>query len=61
MTQAALNNAAAKLRIPPTTLESKIKSLKINKHRFNPTSCRNTLSLKIQVIFYYLSLIRGIS
>ena len=26
--------AAAKLGIPPTTLESKIKSLKINKHRF---------------------------
>jgi DNA-binding NtrC family response regulator len=26
--------AAAKLGIPPTTLESKIRSLKINKHRF---------------------------
>jgi transcriptional regulator with PAS, ATPase and Fis domain len=28
--------AAAKLGIPPTTLESKIRSLKINKHRFKP-------------------------
>jgi transcriptional regulator with GAF, ATPase, and Fis domain len=29
--------AAAKLGIPPTTLESKIKSLNINKHRFKLT------------------------
>ncbi len=29
-----LSGAAAKLGIPPTTLESKIRSLKINKHRF---------------------------
>jgi transcriptional regulator with GAF, ATPase, and Fis domain len=28
--------AAAKLGIPPSTLESKIRSLKINKHRFKP-------------------------
>jgi DNA-binding NtrC family response regulator len=28
--------AAAKLGIPRTTLESKIKSLKINKNRFKP-------------------------
>jgi transcriptional regulator with GAF, ATPase, and Fis domain len=28
--------AAARLGIPPTTLESKIRSLKINKHRFKP-------------------------
>jgi len=28
--------AAARLRIPPSTLESKIRSLKINKHRFKP-------------------------
>ena len=28
------NGAAAKLGIPSTTLESKIKSLKINKHQF---------------------------
>ena len=28
--------AAAKLGIPPTTLESKIRSLKINKHSFKP-------------------------
>ena len=29
--------AAAKLGLPPTTLESKIRSLKINKHRFKPS------------------------
>ncbi len=28
--------AAAKLGLPPSTLESKIRSLKINKHRFTP-------------------------
>jgi transcriptional regulator with GAF, ATPase, and Fis domain len=28
--------AAAKLGLPPSTLESKIRSLKINKHRFKP-------------------------
>ena len=28
--------AAAKLGIPPSTLESKIKALKIKKHRFQP-------------------------
>jgi DNA-binding NtrC family response regulator len=28
------SGAAAKLGIPPTTLESKLKALKINKHRF---------------------------
>jgi formate hydrogenlyase transcriptional activator len=30
------SGAAAKLGIPPSTLESKIRSLKINKHRFKP-------------------------
>ena len=30
------NGAAAKLGIPSSTLESKIKSLKISKHRFKP-------------------------
>ena len=30
------SGAAAKLGIPPTTLESKVRSLKINKHRFKP-------------------------
>ncbi len=29
-----LSGAAAKLGIPPSTLESKIRSLKINKYRF---------------------------
>jgi DNA-binding NtrC family response regulator len=28
------SGAAAKLGVPPSTLESKIRSLKINKHRF---------------------------
>jgi formate hydrogenlyase transcriptional activator len=28
--------AAAKLGIPPTTLESKVRSLRINKHHFKP-------------------------
>jgi formate hydrogenlyase transcriptional activator len=28
------SGAAAKLGIPPSTLDSKIKALKINKHRF---------------------------
>jgi formate hydrogenlyase transcriptional activator len=30
------SGAAAKLGLPPSTLESKIRSLKINKHRFKP-------------------------
>jgi DNA-binding NtrC family response regulator len=30
------SGAAAKLGIPPSTLDSKIRSLKINKHRFKP-------------------------
>ena len=35
--------AAAKLGIPPSTLESKIRSLKINKHHFkDPPRCRAT-------------------
>ncbi len=33
---AAMTIAAAKLGILPSTLESKIRSLKINKHRFKP-------------------------
>jgi formate hydrogenlyase transcriptional activator len=32
-----LSGAAARLGIPRTTLETKIKSLKINKHRFKGT------------------------
>jgi hypothetical protein len=31
------SGAAAKLRIPPSTLDSKIRSLKINPHRFKIT------------------------
>jgi DNA-binding NtrC family response regulator len=31
---AGVSGAAAKLQIPPSTLESKIRSLKINKYRF---------------------------
>jgi DNA-binding NtrC family response regulator len=31
------SGAAAKLGLPPSTLESKIRSLKISKHRFKPT------------------------
>jgi DNA-binding NtrC family response regulator len=31
------SGAASKLGIPGTTLDSKIKSLKINKNRFKPT------------------------
>ena len=30
------SGAAAQLGLPPSTLESKIRSLKINKHRFKP-------------------------
>jgi DNA-binding NtrC family response regulator len=30
------SGAAAKLGVPPSTLESKIRSLKISKHRFKP-------------------------
>ena len=30
------SGAAAKLGIPPSTLDSKIRSLKISKHRFKP-------------------------
>jgi hypothetical protein len=30
------SGAAAKLGLPPSTLESKIRSLKISKHRFKP-------------------------
>ncbi len=32
----ATKEGAAKLGIPSTTLESKVRSLKINKHRFKP-------------------------
>jgi hypothetical protein len=43
----ALDGAAAKLGIPRTTLESKIKSLKINKNRFKgtlQTSCSRSFA-----------------
>ena len=35
---AGANGAAAKLGIPPSTLESKIKQLKITKHKFTKAS-----------------------
>ena len=45
------------LAIPPTTLESKIRSLKINKNHSKPASQLHTLSPKIRFIFFELSLI----
>ncbi len=41
------SGAAAKLGIPRTTLESKIKSLKINKHRFKGTDALESASRAI--------------
>jgi len=54
------SGAAAKLGIPPSTLESKIRSMNINKYRFKASSS-SALPLRIQSRFSRTSRIREVS